>query len=146
MTYTFNGSVIAEDEEQLKSWIMEHCTDAFNEWVDNEYPEVRFHTCAFDPSDLLIRCGYYADEMEWWVDNVVMSDAYQLGNLGIDQVATVPLDERSYKIEMIEKPWNVYGLDVVNYYEDALEMDVGDTYENDAYRVIRTKNARRMRR
>ena len=146
MTYTNNGSIIAEDEGQLKSWIMAHCTDAFSEWVDNEYPEVRFHTCAFDPSDLLFRCGYYADEMEWWVDNIVMGNACQLGNLGIDVVMKVPMQDRVFRVEPIMKPWDVDGIEAMDYYEDAMDLEVGQSYENDAYRVVRTKNARRMRR
>lgn len=145
MTYTFNGEIIAEDEGQLKSWIMQHCTDAFDKWADSKYPEVFFHTCAFDPSDLLFRCGYYEDEMEWWVDNVIMDNIHQLRNLGIDEVAA-PMQDRVFRVEPIMKPWNVDGIEAVDYYEDAMDLEVGQSYENDAYRIIRTKNARRMRR
>lgn len=143
--FVYNGTVIADNIGDLKEWIRNHCDDEFREYINDNFDEFTLNTLTEDPIEVLEALGTYAydDEMDYWIDSVVVCDAGELSNLGIDVVEILPPEGREYRIEPVSEPWTVNGTEIMDYYEDAPGMEVGDIYENGAYRVIRTKNRAR---
>ena len=145
--FVYDGTVIASSMDELRNWIEDNCEEQFEDYISHNFANFELNTVDMDPAEVLGNLGTFAyqEEMEYWIENIVIHDASELKELGIDVVEILPPEERVYRIEPICEPWDVRGSEIEAYYGDAGGMDVGEVYQNDSFRITRTKNRRPLR-
>lgn len=144
--YMKDGQVIAQNKGELIQWIDENGLEAVAGWGMNiKLPFRTVDKTLMDALDLLtpiereIELGYWLLEIEG-DEPGTFEDILEM--LDIVPVEVVPMAEREYRIEPCFEPWQVKGREIDDYYDEAESMDVGETYQNSAYRITRNKNAR----
>ena len=144
--YMKDGQVIAQNKGELIQWIDENGLEAVAGWGMNiKLPFWTVDKTLMDALDLLtpiereIELGYWLLEIEG-DEPGTFEDILEM--LDIVPVEVVPMAEREYRIEPCFEPWQVKGREIDDYYDEAESMDVGETYQNSAYRITRNKNAR----
>jgi|GEM_PF-2012405 len=147
--FVYDGTVIASSMDELRNWIEDNCEEQFEDYISHNFANFELNTVDMDPAEVLGNLGTFAyqEEMEYWIENIVIHDASELKELGIDVVEILPPEERVYRIEPICEPWEVKGSDMDYdwYGENVKFLEVGETTENEGYRITRTKNKRPFR-
>lgn len=145
--FVCDGTVVASSMDELREWIENNCEEQFEDYISHNFSNFELNTVDMDPAEVLDNLGTYVyqEEMQYWIENIVIHDSMELKDLGIDVVEILPPEERVYRIEPIMEPWDVRGSEIETYYGDAGDMDVGEVYQNDTFRITRTKNKRPLR-
>ncbi len=144
--YMKDGEVIGENDAVVADWIARNELEVVAGWGMNiRLPFKSVDKTLMDALDLLTPSERRNELIEWLID-IQMKEPGTfediLEMLDIEQVEVVPMEDREYRIEPRFEPWQVKGREIDDYYDEAESMDVGETYQNSAYRITRNKNAR----
>ncbi len=144
--YMKDGEVIGENDAVVADWIARNELEVVAGWGMNiRLPFKSVDKTLMDALDLLTPKERRNELIEWLID-IQMEEPGTfediLEMLDIEQVEVVPMEDREYRIEPRFEPWQVKGREIDDYYDEAESMDVGETYQNSAYRITRNKNAR----
>ncbi len=144
--YMKDGEVIGENDAVVADWIARNELEVVAGWGMNiRLPFKSVDKTLMDALDLLTPKERRNELIEWLIDIQLkepgtFEDILEM--LDIEQVEVVPMEDREYRIEPRFEPWQVKGREIDDYYDEAESMDVGETYQNSAYRITRNKNAR----
>ncbi len=146
VVYKKDGQVIARSEADLVNWIANTNLEVVAGWgMRFKLPFMTADRSLMDALDLLTPEERRRELTAWLVkmrsdEPGTLDDIMEM--LDIVPVEVVPMEEREYRMEPYFEPWQVKGREIDDYYDEAEAMEVGDVYQNSAYRITRSKNAK----
>ena len=144
--YMKDGEVIGESDVAVADWIARNELEVVAGWGMNIRLPFKTVDMTLEDALVLLTPEQRRKELTEWLTDILLKEPGTLEDiqemLDIVPIEVVPMAEREYRIEPCFEPWQVKGREIDDYYDEAESMDVGETYQNSAYRITRNKNAR----